>query len=87
MDRTVTLDRLPEGVSPAAPEDVNLTAEIMRLPVKLREAALLCWLQGMTYSEAAQALGVSLQAVGSRLNRARRKLRFAMEGSDEHDPA
>ena len=43
--------------------------------------------KGMTYEEAAAALGVSRQAVGSRLNRARRKLRFALEGSDEHDPA
>jgi DNA-directed RNA polymerase specialized sigma24 family protein len=32
-------------------------------------------------------LGISHQAVSSRLNRARRKLRFALEGSEEHDPA
>ncbi|MBR5110160.1 MAG: sigma-70 family RNA polymerase sigma factor [Clostridia bacterium] len=60
-----------------------MTKEIIRLPVKLREVALLCWLQGMTYEEAAEILGISRQAVGSRLNRARRKLRFALEGSDE----
>ena len=59
----------------------------MNLPIKLREVALLCWLQGMTYDEAADALGISRQAVGSRLNRARRKLRFALEGSDDHEPA
>jgi hypothetical protein len=39
------------------------------------------------YEEAADALGISRQAVGSRLNRARRKLRFALEGSDDHEPA
>ena len=59
----------------------------MELPVKLREVALLCWLQGFTYLEAAEALGISHQAVSSRLNRARRKLRFALEGSEEHDLA
>ena len=65
----------------------NLTVEIMKLPAKLKEAALLCWFQGMTYQEAADALNISLQAVGSRLNRARKKLRSAMEGSEDHDPA
>ena len=87
VDRSVTPDMLPEAKTPAAPEDMNLTAEIMQLPVKLREAALLCWFQGLTYEEAADVLGISLQAVGSRLNRARRRLRFAMEGSEEHEPA
>ena len=86
VDRSVSLDRLPEPCAPAAPEDESLTLEIMKLPAKLREAALLCWFQGMTYKEAADTLGISLQAVGSRLNRARRKLRFAMEGSEDHDP-
>lgn len=86
VNRFVTPDMFPEPVSPAEPEDKGLTAELMNLPAKLKEAALLCWLQGMTYSEAAQALGVSLQAVGSRLNRARHRLRHAMEGSDRDEP-
>ena len=68
--------------APVDSEDDELTAEIMNLPVKLREVALLCWLQGMTYDEAAETLGISRQAVSSRLNRARKKLRFALEGSD-----
>ena len=59
----------------------------MNLPIKLKEVALLCWLQGMTYEETARTLGISRQAVASRLNRARNKLRFALEGSDGHDPA
>ena len=87
VDRSVTPDMIAEKLSSENHEDNTLTEAIMRLPIKLREAALLCWLQGMTYEEAAAALGVTRQAVGSRLNRARRKLRFALEGSDEHDPA
>ena len=80
MDRSVTLDMIAERPAPADEYDDELTTAIMNLPVKLREAALICWLQGMTYDEAADMLGISRQAVGSRLNRARRKLRFAMEG-------
>lgn len=80
MDRSVTLDMIAERPAPADEHDDELTTAIMNLPVKLREAALICWLQGMTYDEAADMLGISRQAVGSRLNRARRKLRFAMEG-------
>ena len=87
MDRSITPDMLPEPAKPVEPEDRNLTMEIMRLPAKLREAALLCWLQGMTYNEAADALGISLQAIGNRLNRARRKLRAAMEGSEAYESA
>ena len=87
IDRTITLDTLPEPVDFAEPEDESLTLEIMKLPAKLKEVALLCWFQGLSYNEAAEALGVSLQAVGSRLNRARRKLLFAMEGSEDHEPA
>jgi DNA-directed RNA polymerase specialized sigma subunit, sigma24 homolog len=78
---------IPEPVSPAEPEEKNLTLEIMKLPAKLKEVALLCWFQGMTYSEAAETLGISFQAVGSRLNRARRRLRSVMEGSEDHEPA
>ena len=87
VDRTVTPEIIPEPVCFVEPEDKTLTLEIMNLPAKLKEAALLCWFHGMTYEEAAGALGISPQAVSSRLNRARRKLRAAMEGSDEHDPA
>ncbi|MBR1711171.1 MAG: sigma-70 family RNA polymerase sigma factor [Clostridia bacterium] len=85
VDRTITPDMLPEPTAPVEPEDESLTIEIMKLPAKLKEVALLCWFQEMTYSEAAETLGISLQAVGSRLNRARRKLRFVMDGRDERE--
>ena len=87
VDRSVTPDMLPEPAKPVEPEDRELTMEIMRLPAKMREAALLCWLQGLTYNEAADALGISLQAIGNRLNRARKKLREAMERSEAYESA
>ena len=61
VDRNITPDMLPEPAKPVEPEDRELTMEIMKLPAKMREAALLCWLQGLTYNEAADALGISLQ--------------------------
>ncbi len=87
IDRSVTPDMLTGRSAPADSEDDALTIEIMNLPVKLREVALLCWLQGMSYDETAAALGISPKAVGGRLNRARKKLRFVLEGSDDCDPA
>ena len=87
VDRSISLDSLPEPVDSVEPKDESLTLEIIKLPAKLKEVALLCWYQGMTYKEAADTLGISLQAVASRLNRARRKLRSVMEGSEDHEPA
>ena len=87
MDRRITPDMLPETETIPEEKDESLTIAIMGLPIKLREVALLCWLQGFTYLEAADALGISHQAVSSRLNRARGKLRSVLEGSDDHDPA
>lgn len=85
-DRHVALDSLPEpAVSPSA-LDMSITEAVMQLPVKLRETALLVWYQGLSLEEAAGVLGITRQAVGSRLNRCRRKLRAVMEGSD-HDEA
>ena len=86
-DRSVTPDMITDRPAPADQKDDDLTTELLNLPVKLREVALLCWLQGMTYEETAEALGITRQAVGSRLNRARQKLRFVLEGSDDHDLA
>ena len=83
VDGRVTLDMLPEPAAPANAEEQTLTLEIMKLPVKYREVALLCWYQGMTREEAAETLQITHQAVSSRLNRARKKLRAALEGCEE----
>lgn len=82
VDQSVTLDMLPEPIAANNDNERELTVQIMQLPPKLREVALLCWFQGMTYESAAETLGISFQAVGSRLNRARKKLREYLEGSE-----
>ena len=87
MDRTVTPDMIPEKAYPVTEREESITVAVMELPVKLRETALLCWLQGMTCQEAADTLGISHQAVSSRLNRARRKLQSVLERSVGHESA
>ena len=83
VDRRITLDKLPEPAAPVQAGERQLMLEMMKLPLKYREVALLCWYQGMTCAEAAQTLQITHQAVSSRLNRARKKLRSALEGCEE----
>ncbi len=84
-DRSVTPDMLPEPSAQASAQDREITLEVMRLPVKLREAVLLYYFQEMSTVAIAEALGITQQAVSGRLRRARTKLRTVLEGrmSDE----
>jgi RNA polymerase sigma factor (sigma-70 family) len=52
-----------------------LDEEIARLPARLREAFVLCCLEGRSHEEAAQFLGRPAGTVASRLSRARQRLR------------
>jgi RNA polymerase sigma factor (sigma-70 family) len=56
-----------------------LMKEVDRLRRPLREAVVLCHLQGLTYDSAAEALGVSEGAVRGRLARARELLRSRLK--------
>jgi serpin B len=51
-----------------------LDEEVGRLPEKYRAAVLLCYLQGLTYEEAARHLGCPLGTLSIRLKRARERL-------------
>src|SRR5262249_28239339 len=51
---------------------------MQRLPTKMREALVLCCLQGRTRDEAAAELGCTVGAVKSRLERGRELLRRAL---------
>ncbi len=52
-----------------------LLDSVMRLPSRLRKAALLFYFEGMDIRQAAAALGVTPQALKMRLSRARARLR------------
>ncbi|SEG38312.1 RNA polymerase sigma-70 factor, ECF subfamily [Nonomuraea solani] len=59
-----------------------LTEAIAALPPDQRDVLLLVVLSGLSYDEVAQALEVPFGTVSSRLNRARKKLRKALGGTN-----
>ncbi|MDG9688563.1 RNA polymerase sigma factor [Streptomyces mutabilis] len=60
----------------------ELAAALAALPARHRDALLLVAWGDLSYGEAAQALGVPVGTVRSRLHRARSQLREALGGSD-----
>lgn len=77
----------PEQADPGAAPDrglhaaevgVRVTAALDRLPHRQKEAIVLCHYQELTNIEAAQLMGVSVEALESLLSRGRRSLRTAL---------
>lgn len=79
IDRSATLDMLPEGIEPFTSKDDTLTRAIMALKPKIREVVLLHWYQQLSGDETAKALGVSRSTVYNRLEKAQRLLRKDLE--------
>lgn len=82
IDPRYTPDMLPEPSEPFEQEEEDLIAEIMQLPLKLREVILLYYYQDMTVTEIADSLGISQSSVSGRLKRGRDKLRILLERRD-----
>lgn len=66
----------------AAAVRAQLAQLLAAMPVGDRDVLLLLAWADMTYPEVAQALGIPVGTVGSRLNRARRQLRPLLDGGD-----
>jgi len=84
-------DRIDDQVS-AGTASRRLAAGLARLPEELRDTLLLVVWSGLSYEEAAAALGVPVGTVRSRMSRARSRLRRALGGmnpaaSDQQSPA
>ena len=85
---TVTMDDDTPEV-PVAPTQgerlavLDLQAALDLLPVEQREILLLVALEDMAYAEVAQALGIPIGTVMSRLSRGRERLRGLMQGRAE----
>lgn len=60
----------------------QLAAGLTRLPRRDRDVVLLIAWADLSYDQVAEALDIPLGTVRSRLNRARRKLREALDGID-----
>ena len=58
----------------------DLDAALAMLPPEQREVLLLVGLEGMAYAEVAQALGIPIGTVMSRLSRGRERLRAVLAG-------
>ncbi|QCG88673.1 sigma-70 family RNA polymerase sigma factor [Azospirillum sp. TSH100] len=63
----------------------DLRRALALLPNEQREVVLLIGLEGISYNEAADILGISIGTVKSRLSRGRRALRLLMEGQNPSD--
>lgn len=74
-------ERTEEKVSAAAASP-RLASALARMPGRDRQALLLFAWADLSYDQIAEALGIPLGTVRSRLNRARRKLREALGGTD-----
>jgi RNA polymerase sigma factor (sigma-70 family) len=77
--------RTPEDFAVADERAKAVRAAIAQLPAPSREAIVLCYLEGLTVSDAAEALVVRRGALEVRLSRARAQLRDAFAGTlDEY---
>lgn len=85
--REITVDDMPEVEDPSVGAEAGLVsagtaarvqAAIAALPERQRDAVILCHYQELSNIEAAELLGVSVEAVESLLSRGRRALRTAL---------
>lgn len=72
-----------ELIAPGTDAEMNIFArevftEVMKLPEAQRETVMLVFVEGYSYREAADLLGVPIGTIMSRLSNARRKLQVAM---------
>lgn len=75
--RFVSIEAIPEPeVSPPEPW---LQMALQKLPEKLRLPLVLCYSEGMTYAEAAQALHISETALRGRIHRGKQQLRKELD--------
>ena len=71
-------DVLPEDAVNDAGFDPDVEAALASLPEKFRVAVVLCDIEGLSYDEIADVLGVKVGTVRSRIHRGRMQLRDAL---------
>ncbi|AZI58127.1 RNA polymerase sigma factor SigE [Nakamurella antarctica] len=78
-DRIVGNEPSPEQAFEAANLDPDLQAALDELLPEFRAALVLCDVEGLSYAEIGQTLGVKLGTVRSRIHRGRQALRAGLE--------
>jgi RNA polymerase sigma-70 factor (ECF subfamily) len=71
-------DVVPEDAVNDAGFDADVEAALASLPEKFRVAVVLCDIEGLSYDEIADVLGVKVGTVRSRIHRGRMQLRDAL---------
>lgn len=77
-ERVATGAEGPERRFERAHLDVDVAAALAELPPDFRAAVVLCDLEGYSYQEVAETLGLKLGTVRSRIHRGRTQLRHAL---------
>ena len=75
--RTVSIEGIQEPACP--PPDPSLALALEALPEKLRLPLTLCYSEGMSYAEIAQALHLPQATVRGRIHRAKEQLRKELD--------
>ena len=73
----------PESLLLAQADQQRVQAALEQVPVVYREVLLLCDVEEMSYQEIAETLSVPIGTVMSRLHRARKALRAALESKGQ----
>lgn len=74
----------PEAALSTKQSALAVEKALTRLSDKLRAVLVLSDIEGLSYSEIAEALGISIGTVKSRLSRAREELKKLLQDSREH---
>lgn len=85
VDRSVRAEEAAELQYLPESTDRELMDEILVLPIKLKEVILLFYFQGLDHREIAQVLSISRSTLYDRLEKAKRKLRGALERWDSDE--
>jgi len=83
VNRSVSLDMLPDEAISCSQEQSELFLDLINLPEKYKEVILLHYYQQLSLEETAQALHISKRTVSYRLNKARALLRIELGKGDE----
>ena len=78
--RRVALRRIGDSAAAATPEYGSDLTDLLRLPVDTRALLFLVEVEGRSYADAADLIGVTEEAARTRAARARRQLRAEIEG-------